>query len=58
MMCEYTNKKKDIKDEISNPVTIIEINFKFLFFLETKNWEIAKSNDNQSEKFPKDGAIS
>ena len=29
------------------------INFDFLFFFETKNWEIAKNNDNQIKKFPK-----
>ena len=55
--CEYINKKKDIKEEISNPMTLIVINFDFLFFFETKNWEIAKNSDNQSERFPKYGAI-
>ena len=58
MTYEYINKKKEIKEEINNPVTLMEINFIFLFFLETINWEIAKSNDNQSERFPKDAAIS
>jgi len=55
--CKYINKKKEMKEEISNPMTLMEINFRFLFFLETINWEIAKSNDKQSDKFPKDGAI-
>ena len=30
-------KKKEIKEEISNPMTLKEINFRFLFFLETIN---------------------
>ena len=58
MTYEYINKKKEIKEEISNPATLMGINFRCLFFLETTNWEIAKSNDNQSARFPKDGAIS
>ena len=57
-ICKYINKKKEIKEEISKPVTLIETNFKFIFFLVEKNWEIAKSNDNQSERFPRDGVIS
>jgi len=38
-------------------MTLIVINFDFLFFFETKNWEIAKNSDSQSERFPKYGAI-
>ena len=57
MTCEYINKKNEIKEENSNPTTLMEINFRFLFFLETINWEIAKSNDKQSDRFPKDGTI-
>ena len=56
-ICKYISKKKDVKDEISNPMTLMEIKFEFLFFFEAINWEIEKSNDNQSAKFPKDGII-
>ena len=38
-------------------MTLMEINLGFLFFHEVINWEIAKSNDNQSIKFPKKGTI-
>ena len=57
MTCKYINKKKHNKEEISNPKTLIVINFDFLFFFEKKNWEIAKNSDNQSKRFPKYGAI-
>ena len=56
-MWECINKKKDNKEEISNPITHIEINFGFIFFFEAKNWEIEKNKDNQSAKFPKFGNI-
>ena len=56
-MCKYINIKKEIKEEISNPMTLTEINFIFLFFLEAMNWEKAKNNDNQRARFPKDGTI-
>ena len=56
-MCKYINIKKEIKEEISNPMTLTEINFRFIFFLETMNWKKAKSNDNQRARFPKDGTI-
>ena len=56
-MCTYINKKKDVKEEINNPLTLTAINFNLLFFLEVKNWEIAKHKDNQSEKYPKAGTI-
>ena len=38
-------------------MTLIVINFVFLFFFETKNCEIEKNSDNQSERFHKYGAI-
>ena len=57
-ICTYTNKKKDIKEAISNPLTPIVTNFNLLFFREVKNWKIAKNKDSQSAKFPKEGAIS
>ena len=56
-MYEYINKKKDASEEMSNPMTLIVINFDFLFFFEKKNWKIEKNSDNQSKKFPKYGAI-
>ena len=49
---------KDIKEATNNPLTLTVINFNLLFFLEVKNWEIAKNKDSQSAKFPKEGAIS
>ena len=56
-ICEYINRKNAVKEEISNPMTLIVIKVRFLLFLETKNWEIEKSNDNQSAKLPIDGII-
>ena len=56
-ICTYISKKKDIKEEINNPLTLKVIKFNLFSFLEVKNWEIAKSKDNQSDKYPKVGAI-
>ena len=55
--CKYINKKNDTKEEINKPKTLILINFDSLFFFETKNCEIAKNKDKQSEIFPKNDAI-
>ena len=56
----YINKKKDIKEEINRPLAAMAMNFDFnlLFFRDMKNWKIEKNKDKQSEKFPKDAAIS
>ena len=57
MTCKYINKKNETKEEINKPKTLTVISFKFLFFLEIMNCEMAKSNDNQSARFPKEGII-
>jgi hypothetical protein len=36
----------------------MNFDFNLLFFRDIKNWKIAKNKDKQSEKFPKDAAIS
>ena len=55
-----SNEKNDIKEEINKPLTAMVMNFDFnlLFFRDMKNWKIEKNKDKQSEKFPKDAAIS
>ena len=52
-------KKKDKKDEISNPFTDIEINLNFnlSFLRQIKNWQTEKSKDNISNSFPKNDII-
>ena len=40
---KYINKKKEIKDEINSPMTLITSNFLFLLFLELKNCVIEKT---------------
>ena len=57
MIYKYINKKKDVKEESSRPAALIVMNFDFSYFFEVKNWEIAKNNDSQSERFPKNAAI-
>ena len=57
IMYEYINKKNDIKEEINKPLTQIYKYLLFLFFLVIINWKVQKNKDNQSERFPKNGAI-
>ena len=54
---EYISKKNDKIEEINSPFTPMYINFDLLLFLDIKNWKIPKNKEDQSKKFPKEGAI-